>query len=277
MAKAKVLSKRQYEALLGGLGRILEEGRREAQAAVARQLVQTYWLVGQAIEAARLTHEAGYHDSILSDLAADLELEIRTLQRTVLFYRTYPQGAPEDSLNWTHYRKLLVLGDPAERAYYQQLAVKETMTSTALEQAVREQLYERDQAAAARGVAVLRRIIKRPAHVFYVFKAKIERVVDGDTVIALLDMGFQTHSRQRIRFAKVDAPPLREALGRKAKRFVQQQLVAVDFVVIQTTHRDVHGRYIGHVFYLPDEPKWQLVFEQGRHLNAELVKRGLAV
>ena len=39
----------------------------------------------------------------------------------------------------------------------------------------------------------------------YIYKAKLERVVDGDTVDALIDLGFDTCVKKRIRYMGVDA------------------------------------------------------------------------
>ena len=39
----------------------------------------------------------------------------------------------------------------------------------------------------------------------YTYKAKVTRVVDGDTVGALIDLGFDTHVKKRIRLYGMDA------------------------------------------------------------------------
>ena len=39
----------------------------------------------------------------------------------------------------------------------------------------------------------------------YTYNAKVERVVDGDTVDALVDLGFDTWKKVRIRFYGIDA------------------------------------------------------------------------
>ena len=48
-------------------------------------------------------------------------------------------------------------------------------------------------------------------------------------------------------------------------------------VVIYTNKEEVHGRYVGHVFYSTEErDTWEKVFRQGRYLNQELLDKGLA-
>ena len=44
--------------------------------------------------------------------------------------------------------------------------------------------------------------MKKPDH--FVYPAKLTRVVDGDTCDALIDLGFKTFVKKRIRFAGVD-------------------------------------------------------------------------
>ena len=38
----------------------------------------------------------------------------------------------------------------------------------------------------------------------YIYKAKLERVIDGDTVDALIDLGFDTWVKKRIRYKGID-------------------------------------------------------------------------
>lgn len=43
----------------------------------------------------------------------------------------------------------------------------------------------------------------------YEYKAKVLRVVDGDTVDAMIDLGFNTHIKKRIRLYGINAPESR--------------------------------------------------------------------
>ena len=43
----------------------------------------------------------------------------------------------------------------------------------------------------------------------YTYKAKIIRVIDGDTVDALIDIGFHVHVKKRIRLYGINAPESR--------------------------------------------------------------------
>ena len=43
----------------------------------------------------------------------------------------------------------------------------------------------------------------------YIYNAKLDRVVDGDTVDALVDLGFDTWKKVRIRLVGINAPESR--------------------------------------------------------------------
>jgi micrococcal nuclease len=43
----------------------------------------------------------------------------------------------------------------------------------------------------------------------YTYKAKVVRVVDGDTIDALIDLGFDIHKKIRIRMVGMNAPESR--------------------------------------------------------------------
>src|SRR6185437_3945675 len=89
----------------------------------------------------------------------------------------------------------------------------------------------------------------------YWYKATIERVIDGDTLIAdEIDLGFHTSLKnQRIRLLDVDAPELRDKdeelkrLAFEAKDFVAS-LVEGKEIIIRSTGFDSFGRILAHVW-----------------------------
>jgi endonuclease YncB( thermonuclease family) len=75
----------------------------------------------------------------------------------------------------------------------------------------------------------------------------------------------------------VDTPPLKEDGGEEALAYVRDQLAKAQKIVIRTSKEDLHGRFVGHVFYSLDERmEWGRVYRDGRWLNQELLDRGLA-
>jgi micrococcal nuclease len=110
----------------------------------------------------------------------------------------------------------------------------------------------------------------------YQYKAKIERVVDGDTIDMTIDLGFKVTTHQRIRLAGIDTPEIfsvkkdseeyKKGLG--AKEFVENRLAANNNEVLIETEKYTgkYGRYIGTITLADSEIT----------LNDELVEKGIA-
>lgn len=101
------------------------------------------------------------------------------------------------------------------------------------------------------------------------------RVVDGDTAIVVIDLGFDVLFQSSVRFAGIDTPETHttdleeKRLGLEAKVWVENALKAAKKIVIRTEKIDSdekYGRILGH-FFLDDQPT---------SLNESLVSMGLA-
>lgn len=110
----------------------------------------------------------------------------------------------------------------------------------------------------------------------FTYKAAIERVIDGDTIKVLVDLGFGARTRQNLRFRGIDTAALYLQDGQDAKRFVEAELGRVPFVVIKTYSHDLYDRYLVDVFYKPGCEDVHEVAETGVYLNAVLVEKGYA-
>jgi micrococcal nuclease len=83
----------------------------------------------------------------------------------------------------------------------------------------------------------------------YIYNAKCDRVVDGDTVDATLDLGFDTHKKIRIRLVGINTPESRtrdldeKARGLAAKAFVQDSVDNGELIQIRTKLKDSKGKY----------------------------------
>lgn len=97
----------------------------------------------------------------------------------------------------------------------------------------------------------------------YVYKYKVTRVIDGDTIEGTVDLGFNVSVKLRVRLANVDTPeifrPKSEAertLGLKATEFVENQILN-KFVILKTKKdkRGKYGRYIGYIYSSIEESK----------------------
>jgi micrococcal nuclease len=267
-----------YQRLLRGLRRVLEQGRLRAEQALAHHLVETYHAMGALLLAQNLPDHAGYGQATVRRLADDLGLGSALLYRAMALARAYPDGPPASGLRWAHYRELVAVTDADARAYYEREAAEQGWTATRLLQAIRAERYAKEAPVKSRKGRRRRkrRALKRPAHPLHVYKARVLRVVDADTLLVDVDLGFQVHKEQRVRLASVDCPEGRTPEGLEATAYVQDRLASVEFVVVATVKVDLYGRYVAHVFYLPGEKDKRLVAVDGRYLNQELVDRGLA-
>jgi endonuclease YncB( thermonuclease family) len=119
--------------------------------------------------------------------------------------------------------------------------------------------------------------LPRPTDAAHVYGCWVERVVDGDTLIVQLDLGFEVIRRQRLRLAGLDVEEL-GTRSRQGYRYVMDELGKAASVVVKTTRvSDAYGRYVGFVFYAMDEGATVGdVFEHGRFLNADLIATGHA-
>jgi micrococcal nuclease len=85
--------------------------------------------------------------------------------------------------------------------------------------------------------------------------AEVLRVVDGDTVDIMLDLGFSISLKERIRVAGIDAPESRtrdlaeKKLGLEAKAYLADALATAQKIVVKTEKEDKYGRFLGW-FYL---------------------------
>ena len=104
----------------------------------------------------------------------------------------------------------------------------------------------------------------------FTYYAYIERVVDGDTLLVQVDLGFGVWTRQYLRLRGIDCPEIDTAKGRQAKRFVESELSRVPYVVISSSRSDKYDRYLADVFY---ETKKSEQFLNNRLLEEHLAER----
>lgn len=108
----------------------------------------------------------------------------------------------------------------------------------------------------------------------YEYSCKVERVVDGDTIDAVLDLGFDILYRARIRLYGIDTPesrtrdPDEKVRGKLAGSFLQSAIDNGTNVVIQTKLKDSKGKF-GRVL--------GSVIVDGENINEAMVKNYLAV
>ena len=109
----------------------------------------------------------------------------------------------------------------------------------------------------------------------YEYNAKLSKVIDGDTIDADIDLGFQTFVKQRIKLYGVDTPQSRSKVttekeeGIKAKNKLIE-LLPKDFKVRTVLNkRGKFGRVLGHVYTVDPDGKEV-------NINETMVKEGYA-
>tara|TARA_B000000609_G_C24181682_1_gene359153 strand:- start:1465 stop:1872 length:408 start_codon:yes stop_codon:yes gene_type:complete len=86
----------------------------------------------------------------------------------------------------------------------------------------------------------------------YTYKIKeIVRVIDGDTVDVLIDLGFDLTKLERVRLAGIDTPESRtkdlaeKHMGYEAKAYLTELLDAADDLIVKTEKDGKFGRMLG--------------------------------
>ena len=113
----------------------------------------------------------------------------------------------------------------------------------------------------------------------WTYRAHIVRVIDGDTIQVICDLGFRIKIEMRIRLLGVNTPELhgeQKEAGEKAKLFVQERLADGSLCVIRTEKSDAFGRYLANLKYLPGCNDELIIDSIGRSLNQELLDFGMA-
>lgn len=259
-ASHKTISERKFQTLVSQFRRL----RDSADSASVDSGLKTYWNYGDLIVAQNFDDAIGYHNSVLRDLSRETGISIRTLQRSVVFRQSYSSAPEGQGLAWSHYRVLVSLPSARQRNFYARLAKKERWSSKELQKAIGSDLYS--------GGKLTEPELTRPTELSYLYKAEQTRVIDGDTLGVLIDLGFEAFVLQRLRLAQIDAPEIDTPEGRATRNFLTEALADARTVVLTTHKSDLHGRYIAHVFSSPKKLTIDQCFQEGVHLNDLLVR-----
>ena len=100
-----------------------------------------------------------------------------------------------------------------------------------------------------------------------VYPARIERVIDGDTVVARLSLGLGVELLQHVQLAGINAPERPTEAGKQALAYVEERLLhrQVTLSVNLQRPRDQFGRVLA------------VVDVDGHNFDQELLEEGLAV
>jgi len=147
--------------------------------------------------------------------------------------------------------------------------------------------------------------IKITAAPSYTYQAYVERVIDGDTLVADIDLGAGITTRQKLRLSCIDCPEIDTVEGKRAKAFVLRTLTSSQrrrhlshrtqmrvsetgigigapvpgaLVTIKSTKDDKYGRYLADIFYSRVSWRGKPAADRGNlaYLNQQLLDENLA-
>jgi micrococcal nuclease len=107
------------------------------------------------------------------------------------------------------------------------------------------------------------------------FVKEVTKVVDGDTIDVVIDLGFSIMFASRVRLAGIDTPESRtkdkaeKALGLESKKYLADRLKDAKNIIIKTEKMDSsekYGRILG----------WLYVAGEGNSINHEMIEKGYA-
>jgi micrococcal nuclease len=110
---------------------------------------------------------------------------------------------------------------------------------------------------------------------FEYYVKKVTKIVDGDTIDVVIDLGFDISFTTRVRLAGIDAPESRtrdlaeKALGLESKKYLADRLKSAKNIVVKTekiNSTEKFGRVLG----------WLYVDGLDQSINLEMVDKGYA-
>jgi micrococcal nuclease len=110
---------------------------------------------------------------------------------------------------------------------------------------------------------------------FEYYVKQVTKVVDGDTIDVVIDLGFDISFTTRVRLAGIDTPESRtkdlaeKTLGLESKKYLADRLKDAKNIVIKTekiNSTEKFGRVLG----------WLYVNGEGNSLNLEMIEKGYA-
>jgi endonuclease YncB( thermonuclease family) len=112
-------------------------------------------------------------------------------------------------------------------------------------------------------------------YIMYEYNAHVDRVVDGDTLILNIDLGFDIWHKHRVRLSRINAPEVSTPEGVKSADFVRKLLEGTDVRITskKRVDNDNYGRYLVEVYAnITDDTNTPHEVD----LNEFLVSNGLA-
>ncbi len=101
------------------------------------------------------------------------------------------------------------------------------------------------------------------------YMASVSRVIDGDTVVCLVDAGLDVYPCIVVRLARINAPEMGSEGGQEAKDYLIEQVFPSMLepapVQLKPLQKDPYGRYVG-----------EITLADGRNLSDVMAESGHA-
>ena len=108
----------------------------------------------------------------------------------------------------------------------------------------------------------------------YLYLAKVERIIDGDTFQAMVDLGAGQFHWREFRLRGVDTPELDAAGGHRMRDWLAARMPAESVVALRSHQSDKYRRYLADVVYLSQAQDRYELLREGVWLNEELREAG---
>jgi micrococcal nuclease len=119
----------------------------------------------------------------------------------------------------------------------------------------------------------------------YQYKARLIRVVDGDTVDAMIDCGFNTFKKERIRLYGIDTPETRTRDKKEKEKGLAAKARLIELIeegnnefIVETSidKKGKYGRLLGTLFRIKSSEKTSTA-SAAQSYNETLLAEGHAV
>jgi micrococcal nuclease len=112
------------------------------------------------------------------------------------------------------------------------------------------------------------------------YEAKVIRIIDGDTMIIDVDLGFKIHTEIDVRLARINTPEVvnygAEGIEDKAVAYVMQCVPPGSVCVVNISRAEKYGRWLAEIYFQPGVTDRDAIMRNPRVLNDELMRQGLA-
>lgn len=127
-----------YPNLLVKIKNVIEKTQQKITKTVNREKLVMCWEIGKMIDSHLLNNNrAEYGGKIFQQLRDDTQINIDTLYQMRNFYKDYPTNPPqENSLTWSHYRRLIAVKDSKKRQYFEDLAIEKSLSTEELQKQI---------------------------------------------------------------------------------------------------------------------------------------------